>query len=76
MLIKRINNILTISHPFKSFQHLFSKTHKKHKDKFKLDYEYFSNVPPSMRDDELDRIVQLKKSYIQLNKDIPFFPIS
>ncbi len=30
-----------------------SKSNKKYRDKFQLDYEYFSNVPVSSRIDEL-----------------------
>ena len=52
----------------------FAKPHKKHREKFHLDYEYFSNIPLGMRDDELERIVSLPKSNLQLAKDIPFFP--
>ena len=44
---------------------------RKHKDKFKLDYEYFSNVPLSQREEELDRIKKMKNLKQQLIKDIP-----
>lgn len=53
----------------------FSKHAKKHREKFNLDYEYFSNVPKHLRDDELERIISLPKSNFQLTKQIPFFPV-
>lgn len=60
-----------IQHP----QHFFTKTaHKKHRDKYQLDYDYYSNIPLSERDDELERIIKLKKSKQEFKKEIPYFP--
>jgi hypothetical protein len=52
------------------------KDHKKFRDKFKLDYEFYSNVPLKERNEELERIINLKKSKAEFTKEIPYFPIN
>jgi hypothetical protein len=61
------------SSPINSF-FLGSTKLKKHRDKYAVDYEYFSNIPLNERDDELDRINSLKKVNTYFAKEIPFFP--
>lgn len=52
-----------------------SKSNKKYRDKFQLDYDYFSNIPAGSRVDELERIIAQPKSSLQFMKNIPFFPM-
>ena len=49
MLIKKLIESLKITRFGKPLT--YSKSYKKHRDRYKLDYDYFSNVPEDMRDD-------------------------
>jgi hypothetical protein len=52
ILLRTKTSVLNIKLLLDNYTHSFSsKNIKKHKDKFNIDYEYFSNIPLNMRDD-------------------------
>ena len=77
MYLTRIGRNLTTSLLFnKKSIFAFTKSTKRHRDKFKLDYDYFSNIPLEERDEELERINSLRKLNVQFTKKIPYYPIN
>lgn len=73
-LVRKVKDLANVH--CKGF-YLFAKTaQKKFRDKYKVDYEYYSSIPLKERDDELERIIALKKSKVEFNKEIPYFPIN
>jgi len=53
MYLTRIVTNLTTSLTHKPTIYAFTKPTKRHRDKFKMDYEYYNNIPLDQRDDEL-----------------------
>lgn len=75
-LIRKVRDVPVANWRWRGL-YFFGKTaHKKIRDKFKLDYDYYSNIPLKERDEELERIISLKKSKVEFTKDIPYFPIN